>query len=1383
MLLLLAMAVGVTDATGVTDVRGTVIRLFSASGTLVIEVDDPGLSVTIDGQDVVITGAGPKEIRLKPGQYKVLTSKDGEVVRQQLVTVTSHGRRVVRVNLEPSPQAENVRIEKSGGWVSLFNGKDLTGWSVYPPNATPWKVEDGALTTEGRMSYLVTKRDDYVDFHVRVEAKINELGNSGVYGRTPMGSVFPPGYEAQINIKGDAYQTGSLWGLVKVTEPLIKPDTWFTMDLIVEGNRVRILVNGKQTVDYTDDAPKWTRGHISLQHHFRGATRVYFRKVEVKELNKPEATVADPDRRAAEWVLSIGGKVRVNDQQRDLAAAAELPSEPFRMTFVDLTRKKRVTDAGLARFQHCKNLTKLYLTGTPVSDAGLAHFKDCEKLRDLYLNATGVTDAGLAHFKDCKNLTALNLGYTRVTDAGLANFKDCKNLTSLSLFGMPVTDAGLAHFKGCKNLTRLDLSNTRVSDAGLANFKDCKNLTDLNLDGTRVTDAGLAHFKDCKNLTGLYLHRTRVTDAGLKELAGLKSLQSLKLDGAPMTDAGLKELAGFKNLQTLWLNNTQVTDAGLKELAGLKSLQVLHLKSTKVTEAGVKQLAAALPGCRIEWDRGVIAADPDRAAAEYIAAAGGSFQTTLGDRWMQQAPAGKFRLTGVNVYFKGDAVGDELAALLGSCTELESLNLGWTGVTGAGLLHLKDCTKLTDLNLEKVAADEGLTAFHDCKELVTLNLSGAGGNVTDTGLAHFANCSKLKVLSLNHTGITEKGLAALGPLPELEKLEVDWTLISDAGLAQLRSYPQLKALHLGPGLKDEGLAHLAGLRDLIELHLNARRGEFTAKGVANFRNCKDLQRLKLTWNAGSDDVVAEVKTWPALTHLDLDNPSVTDEGLRQLRESKTLESLGIRCVPFFRRYTQAGIDDFRRDRPDVNVFGPGATVDESAPTGPDAAAPLEDEPDRLTGQQAETVRRELRRLNPDFQGVISYDFEDARLAGCKITGGALPDLSPLSTLTELRKLDYEALDPMRDAKVLREMKSLEFINNHSAATFRLAYPANKPSGGVDAAWLQAVRPLLAQTQVDEVTKKLKELNPNFDGQVEAGVDDGQVTSLTIHDADVLTDLSPLRALEHLQSLNSKFSGGQSWLNGGNSWFTDLSTLSGLQLKELSLDHGQITDLTPLKDMPLISLSLGGAPVEDLAPLHGLPLQSLNVGFTRVSDLTPLKGMRLTQLRLAYSRVADLSPLKGMPLTLLSCSGHVADLSPLQGMPLTYLNCGGSRRVSDLSPLQGMPLTFLTVFGTRVKDLSPLAGTPLEELHLGLTRVSDLTPLKGLPLTKLTVPGTKVSDLSPLSEMRLTYFDCIGAPVTDLSPLKEMPLAWLRSSGSACREPRNPSRREDIEDHQ
>jgi hypothetical protein len=104
-LVVLFVGLGVGEATGVTDVRGTVIRLFSPEGTLVVEVDDPNVSVSVDGGEVVITGAGAREIRLKPGRYKVEASKDGKVVRQELVTVTRNGREVVKVGLEPPKDA------------------------------------------------------------------------------------------------------------------------------------------------------------------------------------------------------------------------------------------------------------------------------------------------------------------------------------------------------------------------------------------------------------------------------------------------------------------------------------------------------------------------------------------------------------------------------------------------------------------------------------------------------------------------------------------------------------------------------------------------------------------------------------------------------------------------------------------------------------------------------------------------------------------------------------------------------------------------------------------------------------------------------------------------------------------------------------------------------------------------------------------------------------------------------------------------------------------------------------------------------------------------------------------------------------------------------
>jgi serine/threonine protein kinase/Tol biopolymer transport system component len=108
---LLCALLGVVEATGVSHVRdglAAVLRIWTPHGTLAVEVDDPAVSVAIEGEDVVITGAGPREVRLKPGRYRLRALKDGELVAQELVTVSSGGKQVVKIDFEPSTPADQA---------------------------------------------------------------------------------------------------------------------------------------------------------------------------------------------------------------------------------------------------------------------------------------------------------------------------------------------------------------------------------------------------------------------------------------------------------------------------------------------------------------------------------------------------------------------------------------------------------------------------------------------------------------------------------------------------------------------------------------------------------------------------------------------------------------------------------------------------------------------------------------------------------------------------------------------------------------------------------------------------------------------------------------------------------------------------------------------------------------------------------------------------------------------------------------------------------------------------------------------------------------------------------------------------------------------------
>src|SRR5262249_48036929 len=201
--------------------------------------------------------------------------------------------------------------DESDGWVSLFNGKDLTGWKMHPkPNRDItditekkvdgkvvafegtvkgkkiplWRVEDGMIIGGGPSTHLFTDRGDYTDFQFRVEAKINDHRNSGQYFRTAFRPGLPRGYGAQINAThGDPIRTGSLYPdartplkkhkdkiTVMNTAPH-KPDEWFTQEVTAIGNHIVIKVNGKTTVDFEDPESVYKKGHFALQAHDPGS--------------------------------------------------------------------------------------------------------------------------------------------------------------------------------------------------------------------------------------------------------------------------------------------------------------------------------------------------------------------------------------------------------------------------------------------------------------------------------------------------------------------------------------------------------------------------------------------------------------------------------------------------------------------------------------------------------------------------------------------------------------------------------------------------------------------------------------------------------------------------------------------------------------------------------------------------------------------------------------------------------------------------------------------------------------------------------------------------------------------------------------------------------
>ncbi|MFO0913179.1 MAG: DUF1080 domain-containing protein [Pirellulales bacterium] len=184
---------------------------------------------------------------------------------------------------------------KDEEWISLFNGKDLTGWKVNE-NKDSIQVADGCLITHGDRSHAFYVGEDgkatFKNFRFKAKVKTEANANSGIYFHTKfLESGWPDrGYEAQVNnTHGDPKKTGGLYNVQDNYKAPAKDGEWFDYEIEVNGKHIVIKINGKTVSDYTepDDLKRPERqlstGTFALQAHDPGS-KVYYKDLMVERL-------------------------------------------------------------------------------------------------------------------------------------------------------------------------------------------------------------------------------------------------------------------------------------------------------------------------------------------------------------------------------------------------------------------------------------------------------------------------------------------------------------------------------------------------------------------------------------------------------------------------------------------------------------------------------------------------------------------------------------------------------------------------------------------------------------------------------------------------------------------------------------------------------------------------------------------------------------------------------------------------------------------------------------------------------------------------------------------------------------------------------------------
>ncbi|MBA4058140.1 MAG: DUF1080 domain-containing protein [Marivirga sp.] len=186
------------------------------------------------------------------------------------------------LNLKPKPQKK--------GWIKLWDGKSFTNWkaSEHPETFT---IKDGMIVVFGERAHLFytgpVNDHNFKNFEFKAQVMTTPGSNSGIFVHTEYQEEGWPskGYEIQVNnTHTDWRKTGSVYALQDVKEAPAKDNEWFTEHVIVQGNKVTVIVDGKTINEYTETDPAKIRtGTFALQGH-DPKSKVFYKDVMVKPL-------------------------------------------------------------------------------------------------------------------------------------------------------------------------------------------------------------------------------------------------------------------------------------------------------------------------------------------------------------------------------------------------------------------------------------------------------------------------------------------------------------------------------------------------------------------------------------------------------------------------------------------------------------------------------------------------------------------------------------------------------------------------------------------------------------------------------------------------------------------------------------------------------------------------------------------------------------------------------------------------------------------------------------------------------------------------------------------------------------------------------------------
>jgi hypothetical protein len=169
--------------------------------------------------------------------------------------------------------------EAADGWIQLFDGESLFGWTS--DGTAKWKAANGVLTSDAEAAGYLRTNSAFADFILKCEFRVSGAATDGIFMRWEKQTKEEDGYKLQIDDRNPDYPAGSVAEILKAAPGAPRSGEWRSLQVLANADHFVVHLDGAMVLDGKD--ARFRTGYIRLQS--KPGAHIEFRNLRLKPLD------------------------------------------------------------------------------------------------------------------------------------------------------------------------------------------------------------------------------------------------------------------------------------------------------------------------------------------------------------------------------------------------------------------------------------------------------------------------------------------------------------------------------------------------------------------------------------------------------------------------------------------------------------------------------------------------------------------------------------------------------------------------------------------------------------------------------------------------------------------------------------------------------------------------------------------------------------------------------------------------------------------------------------------------------------------------------------------------------------------------------------------